>query len=121
MSDEHRDDLQAKLSDFFQQTSKMILQLGDTVRDQAAKSRELIEDKMKERELNQHFKNLGREVFRLVSAGRLTLPSEFDTRLDDIRALVKELSGEKHPETAQTAAPEAPTEPAADAPHDDEP
>ncbi|MDX9722957.1 MAG: hypothetical protein RBU37_19565 [Myxococcota bacterium] len=107
------DEIQEKVGVFINQTSKMLMQFGEAVRDQALKGRDLVEEKLKERELNNEFRLLGKEVFRLVAAGKLELPAELQAKVERIRGLAEQVTQEAEA-TPPPAAP--PAEPPAEPP-----
>ncbi len=113
------DDIQAIFQNFVQNTSSLLNQVGDTIRDQANKSKDLVEEKLKERELNHEFQAFGKEVFGLVAAGKLELADELSDRLERIQALVKEIDGLKAHEETEKGDDDAPKSDDDDAPKGD--
>ncbi|PJB35759.1 MAG: hypothetical protein CO108_24835 [Deltaproteobacteria bacterium CG_4_9_14_3_um_filter_63_12] len=89
------DDIQEMFSSFVNSTSKLFYQVGDTLREQAVKSKDLFEEKLKERDLNHEFQVFGKAIFKLVAAGKVTLPESMNDQVEKLRTLIKELSGEE--------------------------
>lgn len=89
------DDVSAKFARFVGRASGLLMQAGETVKEQATRGREVIEGKIRERDLQTHFQLLGKEVYKRVAAGEFELPPSLNENIDAITALIKERDHEE--------------------------
>lgn len=111
-------DFKKGLATFLNETQRIATEVSDAIAEGAVKSKEFVDDKLKERELNRQFQLFGKDVFRLVAAGKVELPPELDEHVQRISQLVAQIAearnkreAEKQPPPSQGSAPQPPTEP----------
>ena len=88
-------DFQEFLNDFVNSTSRVLIQVGETILDGASRGREAVATRMKERVLNKALRTLGKDVFTLHARGKITLPEELLTHIDTIKTLIVEIDAER--------------------------
>lgn len=77
---------------FINEASRVLYEAGEQVRGQAARGKQLLDEKLAERELNRSFQLFGKAVFEQVARGKLELPESLAPHLESLRAQIKDLA-----------------------------
>lgn len=88
--EEKKSSIQEKLSLLWGKATEAASQIGDSVKEQAERGKDFIEDKIREREANELYRKLGQKVYKLASRDELELPEVCEKYVNALDELLED-------------------------------
>ncbi|MFA5623822.1 MAG: hypothetical protein WC966_02035 [Bradymonadales bacterium] len=93
---EKKSAIQDSFSALLRRAAGAATQIGESVKEQAEKGKDFIDEKFREREANEVFRKLGRKVYKLHSREELELPESCDKFIDALDNLLDADDSDDH-------------------------